>query len=251
MIKDRIIKYLKKLTIMIENPLSIKAGFSGCQVDTFDLLSKIKSMNFSPKTIIDIGANRGMFSRTAHYLFKDAKIIAYEPLKDCFTALKRLSISNFEYYNYALGNKIEKNQIFKSAYDESSSILKMADLHKEAFPTENKIETETIEVTTLDNALQNRYLEKPILVKIDVQGYEKFVIDGAAEILENTDILICEISFYKLYDNQALFDEIYSQLKKLSFEFFGSLEDLVHPKKSTVLQMDALFIKNNIKLAPN
>ena len=248
-IKDRILNRIKQLVIILENPSSIKARISGCYFEVYCMLYRMKSMNINPKTIIDIGANRGMFSKTANYLFKDAKIIAYEPLKLCYSELEKLkkTIPSFECFNYAIGNKIEKSQIFRSSYDYSSSILKMEDLHKEAFPLSDKINIEDIEVTTLDKALFNKKLQRPIMVKIDVQGYENFVIEGAAKILEKTDILICELSFHKLYNNQVLFGDVYVQLKKMDFRFLGSLNELWHPQIFALLQIDGLFVKNNFK----
>ena len=249
MIKDKILNRLKQLVIILENPSSFKARLSGCYFEIYNMLYKIKSMNIFPKTIIDIGANKGMFSKTSNYLYKDAKIIAYEPLKECYKQLKKLSdsIPSFECYNYALGNKIEKGKIFRSDYDYSSSLLKMADLHKEAFPISDKVEIEDIQISTLDEVLYNRELEKPILVKIDVQGYENFVIEGANEILKKTDILICELSFYRLYIEQVLFEDLYNQITKLDFRFIGTLNELLHPINSAILQIDGLFIKNNFK----
>ena len=247
MIKEKLLNRIKQLVIIFETPSSLKARFSGCYFEVYHMLYRIKSMGINPKTIIDIGANRGMFSRTANYLFKDSKIIAFEPLRECYEELKKLnsSIPSFECYNYAAGNKNGKDKIYKSAYDYSSSILKMADLHKETFPISEEIMIEDIEIITLDEMLLNRDLEKPILVKIDVQGYENFVIKGATKFLENTDIVICELSFYKLYENQVMFKEVYYQLANLNFKFLGSLSELLHPENYTVLQIDGLFVKNN------
>ena len=249
MIKDKFIRRLHQLIYVIENPSSLRARFSGCYFEIYNMLFRMKSMNIFPKTIIDIGANRGMFSKTSNYLFNDAKIIAYEPLKECFKELKKLNvvIPSFECYNYAIGNKIEEGKIFRSEYDYSSSLLKMADLHKKAFPISDKMEIENIQITTLDKELRDRKLMKPILVKIDVQGYENFVIDGAKEILMDTDIILCELSFYKLYDNQLLFEDITEQLKALNFRFVGSLNEVLHPINSAILQIDGLFIKNDFK----
>ena len=249
MIKDKLLNRAQQLVTIIENPSSLKARFSGCYFEVYNMLYKMKSMNIIPKTIIDVGANRGMFSKTSNYLFKDAKIIAYEPLKDCYEELKKLNkkIPFFECYNYAIGNKKAKGQIFKSSYDYSSSLLEMADLHKEAFPVSEKTSFEDIEITSLDEALFDKDLEKPILIKIDVQGYENFVIEGGTKILEKTDIIICELSFYKLYQNQVLFKDVYNQLINLNFRFLGPVGELLHPEISSILQIDGLFVKNNFK----
>ncbi len=249
MIKDKLLRRLHQIIFIIENPSSLKARLSGCYFEIYNMLFRIKSMNIIPKTIIDIGANRGMFSKTASYLFKNAKIIAFEPLKECYQELQKLdtTISFFECYNCAIGNKKEKSQIFKSSYNYSSSLLEMTDLHKAAFPDSEKMFVEDIEITTLDEALFDKDLEKPVLIKIDVQGYENFVIEGATKILEKTDIIICELSFYRLYQNQILFQDVYNQLINLNFRFLGSVGELLHPETSSILQIDGLFVKNNFK----
>ncbi|MFW9930727.1 MAG: FkbM family methyltransferase [Candidatus Thorarchaeota archaeon] len=249
MIKDKLLNRAQQLVTILENPSSLKARFSGCYFEVYNMLYKMKSMNIYPKTIIDVGANRGIFSKTANYLFKGTKIIAFEPLKECYDELKKLnkSIPFFECYNYAIGNKKEKGQIFKSSFDYSSSLLEMANLHKEAFPVSETISVEDIEIITLDEAFLNKSLIKPVLIKIDVQGYENFVIEGAAKTLEKTDIIICELSFHKMYNNQVLFDDINDQLKKLNFRFLGPLNELKHPKLFAILQMDGLFVKNNFQ----
>lgn len=188
-----------------------------------------------------------MFTKTSHYVFPDSKIYAFEPLADCYeelTALKAM-IPNLETYPIALSNRSGETFIHKSNYDYSSSLLDMEDLHKEAFPYTADSVMETIRMDSLDGLLSGKELERPVLMKIDVQGYEKFVLDGAVQTLKCCDVIICEMSLFALYKDQPLFHDIYMQLISAGFQYAGHIGELVNPKTSAILQVDGLFVRNS------
>ena len=121
------------------------------------------------RVAIDIGAHIGFWS---YYLCKNfSHVYSFEPLNihtECF--IKNVTFSNSTLYKVALGN--EKNKVrFNIPYEISgkASILER--------------ENGDIELLTLDS----------YNFKIDVEGYEKFVIEGSRKtILENKPILIIE-----------------------------------------------------------
>lgn len=201
------------------------------------------------KTILDIGANEGQFAGKILTVFPKAHIHCFEPLKDAFEQLKNNFKENYNitFYNYGLGNENKTVEIFKNEYSPSSSLLKMLDVHKNNFDFAIQTEQETIKIKILDEVLIKE-IETPFLVKIDVQGYEKFVLEGGENIISKADVIIIEISFALLYDRQPLFDDIYLLLKKMDFKYAGSLEQLNSTSNNEILQQDALFIKNTIRL---
>ncbi|OGU35099.1 MAG: hypothetical protein A2068_06410 [Ignavibacteria bacterium GWB2_35_6b] len=202
-------------------------------------------MGIQPKTILDIGAYKGLYSKSANVVFPEAVIFAFEPLADCYNELLLLknSIKNFECFNIALSNKKEISVIHRSSFAGSSSLLAMSAVHKSAFPNTAGEVIENINTELLDNILVGKNLTQPILLKIDVQGYENFVFEGAKETLKVCDVIICEMSFRELYNGQMLFDKLYSLLTNSGFIFAGSLSELIDPNSSEVLQIDGLFIK--------
>jgi len=209
------------------------------------MVHRLYAMGLRPNTILDIGANRGMFSKCANYIFPNAVIYAFEPLKDCYEELFKLRsiISQFECYNVALGKKSGVTFIHRSSYDYSSSLLEMDNLHKQAFSYTASERLEEVQVQTLDAILAGKHIERPLLMKIDVQGYEKFVLEGASETLKQTDYIVCEISFRSLYKGQALFDEVYRLLIDAGFQFRGHIGEVQYPESTEVLQIDGLFIR--------
>jgi len=199
------------------------------------------------KTIIDIGANEGQFALAMNNGIPDATFYSFEPLKECFDALKKntTNIKHIEYFNYALGEVEDEQIINHNEYSPSSSFLKMGDLHKSVFPNTSNTIMEKIKIKSLDSFYGKILFEKKVLLKIDVQGYELNVLKGAKKILKKTDIIIIETSFFSLYEGQPLFHDIYEYLISENFSYYGNFEQLANPHDGQILQADAIFLKNS------
>jgi FkbM family methyltransferase len=197
-------------------------------------------------TVLDIGANIGQAAKEFSEIFPDAAIISFEPLKECYETLCKLSntIPKFKAYNLALGDFQGKEVIYRNNYSLSSSILRMELLHETAFPFTSQTTEEIITVEKLDAIAPSLDLKMNLLIKIDVQGFEDKVIMGGIETLKRATVIITEVSFYPLYKGQLLFDGIYDLLKALDFSYKGSYWQLTDPKTGQILQQDAIFIKN-------
>lgn len=236
--------------IMARHPEAIKLKRKGISYEHYRDLKKQWILDFGIKTILDIGANNGQFARLAREVFPDAVIYSFEPLPDCFAELKTAlpGDKNFFPFENAIGSCEITLEFFRSFHTPSSSFLKMEELHKEAFPESRQgqsTEPIKVKVKTLDGVLGNKSLEKNILVKIDVQGYEMEAIEGAKNILEETKIVILEMSFLKIYENQPLFHDVYEKMYNLGFRFRGSLAQMLHPVTGEIVQTDAIFVKEN------
>jgi len=246
--KSLIKEFLKKLFNFVGfNVTRTGAGIQGGEKkfapSQEDKLKWIQNMNI--KTVIDVGAHIGESALQFHELFPNAKIYSFEPLHDCFMRLNdnMKNVPNFRSFNLALGDKEGRLQIHRSEFSPSSSPLKMAKLHKEAFPFSSGEILETVDVNTLDNIAQELDLEDNILLKIDVQGYEKSVIVGSQSILGRVKVIIIETSFHELYEGQPLFSDIYELLCEQGFVYSGSWEELKSPLDGAPLQQDSIFIR--------
>lgn len=200
---------------------------------------------FGFKTVIDAGAHTGEFARMIKELLPEVAVISFEPLPASFRELESnmRGVSGFRAFNCALGEAEAVLEMHHNDYAQSSSLLPMADLHKEAFPETAHETIETVQVRRLDDALAGISFQPEVLVKIDVQGYEDKVIAGGEETLASAHAVIIEVSFQELYAGQPLFDDIYRLLKERGFTFMGHLYQLLNPSNGCVLQADALFIK--------
>jgi len=200
------------------------------------------------KVIIDVGANIGQFAQRFHKIIPEAKIYSFEPIKHCFEELKVNTAGiNIEVFNFALGDTEEQVDINISKHSPSSSLLEMADLHKEVFAGTDFQQKETIIVKKLDDIMPQLGELENILLKIDVQGFEDRVIRGGQETLKKVNTVIIETSFQELYHGQLLFDGIYRQLTDLGFVFGGNLSQAFNPKDGDILYAESIFFNSRLK----
>lgn len=202
--------------------------------------------NIGFKTVLDIGANTGQFVTSMHEIFPDATIYSFEPLADCYKQLIANfgNLPNFHAFNLALGNQTGQVEINRNEFSPSSSFLPMVELHKEAFPYTRKSVIQQVNIAKLDLIAEDLKLEKPLLIKIDVQGFEKEVLAGGQKTISQADIIIIEISLECLYEGQPFFHEIYQELINLGFEYGGNFYQLLNSSDGGILQVDAIFRKN-------
>ncbi len=201
--------------------------------------------DYGIKTVIDVGANIGQFALMIHKIINDAAIYSFEPISECYEELvnKEDQINKLKCFNLALGKETREGVINRNEFLPSSSILDMESLHKEAFPYTAKTNQEKINITSLDKIHNEIDWVQKILLKIDVQGYELEVLEGAKNSLNSVDLIIVETTFLKLYNNQPLFEDVYNFLYSRSFRYRGNFDQIINPNTGRILQADAIFVK--------
>ena len=197
------------------------------------------------KTVLDIGANTGEFSKEMRILFPEAEIYAFEPLKDCFeaTKLKMAKDAKFHAMNVALGETSGTSTIQRSSFHPSSSLRTMAQLHKDLYPKSKDSFEEEIHIERLDDVMKDISVVSPMFIKMDVQGFEDSVIRGGTETLKKASVLQVETSFVPLYENQPLFGDIHNQLTALGFSYRGTTAQHRNPNNGELLYQDSIFIR--------
>ncbi|MGD9249207.1 MAG: FkbM family methyltransferase, partial [Desulfobacteraceae bacterium] len=106
-------------------------------------------------------------------------------------------------------------------------------------------DTIRVDIATLDDIFLDRTLDRPVLLKIDVQGSEKDVIAGGQETLKNVDYVLMEVSFDTMYVGEASFLEIVKEMETLHFQFSHPIAILKSPNSGKILQADILFVNTN------
>jgi FkbM family methyltransferase len=178
--------------------------------NTYNTLLGLKK--YPIKTILDIGANIGQSAKIYRGIFPDATIYSFEPLPDIYDQLKIYSHTQngkIIPINIALGDQREDKLMYEGInFSPSSSFLLITDISKNLFPQTENIQEKIVRVDCLDNIAENLSLIPEILIKMDVQGYEKNVIQGGIETLKKAIGCIIEISIFPLYERQPSFTDI-------------------------------------------
>lgn len=210
---------------------------------SYRLVSGLVRQALKPATVIDVGANVGQFCVAAVKLFNPKKIYTFEPLPSAYLSLSKniKSLTAVQHFNRALGEREGEIVFHVNSHSHSSSILPLAESHLSAFPDAVEREKIKVPLTTLDKALCDAELPKPCLLKLDVQGYEDKVLEGATETLQKVDYIVSELSFKPMYEGERVFTEMLALMDNYGFRFVRPLDFLRDPKTGEILQLDALF----------
>ncbi|MEH6544557.1 MAG: FkbM family methyltransferase [Porticoccaceae bacterium] len=213
---------------------------------SFGLLANLSKMNARGiisgiDSIWDVGANHGQFAFMAHNVWPNLPIYSFEPDPDSYERLEY----NFKKFSFvgktfccALGEKIESRQLYRYDNNVNNSLLENDNY------TEGAIGTREVECTTLDAVSEGIYEVNSAFLKLDVQGFELMVLNGATSFLKKCLFLQIEVSFSPAYSKAAHAGEIILEMDKFGFDCIDIL-DLLRDKSSAnkIIEADLLFKK--------
>jgi FkbM family methyltransferase len=197
--------------------------------------------------IFDIGANIGQFGRHLRQIGYEGRIVSFEPLSAAWAQLRRASASDGTWEvapRCAIGSEDGEIEIHIAGNSYSSSALNMLDSHLNAAPDSKYVGIERTPLRCL-NTIGPEYLHSDsiLFIKIDTQGFEGPVLQGATELLKIAVGLHLELSLVPLYENQRLFDSLTSELQSLGFEMWNCVPCFHDPRSGRALQVDATFFR--------
>jgi FkbM family methyltransferase len=194
------------------------------------------------KTIIDAGANVGQFARAATLTFPAAKILSIEPLPAVAAKLRKnlADCDRHVVYEACVGERDGSVKFNENAYSQASSILEICkNSGKGGESVTNRIE---VTMVRLDTLLAAEKIERPCLLKLDLQGYELSALKGAVGLLAHIDYLLVETAFREMYSEEPIFRDIEGFLGGYGFKFLRPLAFL-QLDSLEIIQMDALFLR--------
>ena len=215
------------------------------------LLNTVKLLSFyDVDCVVDVGANNGGFASSIREVGYKGRIISFEPLSKPFAALRRAAKvdDSWDAYQYAIGAKRERVTINISGNSGlSSSVLPMLETHTAAAPNSHYVDSETVDQECLDSLLPGLGVTASdrTFIKMDVQGYEAPVIDGASGLLAGGGIIgmQLELSLTPLYEGAMTYREGLGRAEDLGMNLMGLSPVFTNPESGRLLQFDAVFFK--------
>jgi len=193
--------------------------------------------------VIDVGANVGQFGLDIRRYGFSGPIISFEPVDASFRILERTAKKKqpWDVLHLALGSNESKKIINVSGNAGlSSSFLKASPTHLENFPESQTVGTQQIMVSTLDKQLRILEIDPgSLLLKIDVQGYEDKVLEGARKSLSKIPLCYLEISIVPLYEGEISLIDVLKILDSAGHQIID-LRRGVKAVDGTLLQIDVL-----------
>lgn len=227
----------------------------GCQIKRYpdvDISRRLKLIkHYNISKILDVGANMGQYSLELRKFGFRGNIISFEPLSGTFSKLKSNAINDkkWQTFNFAIGNE-DGNAIINVAGNTfSSSINNMLESHLKVAPSSRYICTENITIKRLDTIFHNIHSSGDVvLLKIDTQGYEKKVLEGAKQSLENIQLIQLEMSLIPLYENELILADMIKFLEQRKFELVSLENGFINDETGQLLQVDGIFVNKQISM---
>lgn len=197
--------------------------------------------------VFDVGAHGGRYALDLRRNGYEGRIVSFEPLSTAYAELNAYANADgrWQAVNIALGDENTTSQIHISAYPESSSLLPMMPKHEEVAPWAGYTGTEDVTVQTLDTVFPDHVTHgDKTFLKIDAQGYEHRILQGAQQCLSGIKGIQLEMSLVPLYEGEMLFRSLIEQLEKDGFALMSIEAGLTDPMSGQLLQVDGLFFRD-------
>ena len=201
--------------------------------------------------VFDVGANRGQYYRFLRYEvgFRGA-IVSFEPIAALSAELAAQARHDplWQVESCALGAVDERRELNVMARHSFSSLLKPDASATAEFADKNVVaHVEPIEVKCLDGiyaALAQRFGFSRVYLKLDTQGHDLAVIDGARACLANVRGLQSELSFVPIYAGMPSWDESVSTIVAAGFSV-SAFFPVSNASDLRLIEADGIFIRSS------
>jgi len=206
--------------------------------------------------VFDVGGHKGESIAFLRGLFPAAQIHSFEPDPATFGVLSRAADAHTYCHNLALSDSDSRVSFFRNCISHTSSLfpinlesrdsIYLSGLRERNVTPEAGRFNEQIEVQAqrLDHFCEAQSIGRIDLLKIDVQGAEFRVLNGAGRKLEQVGALILEISFFDYYEHRGSFQEIESIVAPFGFRLFSISEISNNPMNGRTDWAEVIYTRD-------
>ena len=219
---------------------TVAASLGTGHMDSLELIELMRPG--SPQVIYDIGANVGTWTLLAKAVIPAAQIHAFEPMPKHIRQFRERTagVSGLHLHEACLGATTGEMTLKVTDFSDASSLLPLTDEGRKQFDLE-QVDEIPLRVQRLENLVAGGGLPLPVIIKLDVLGFELEVLRGAGPCLGHARGIITEVSFEPVYQGQCLFHEVVTFLAAAGFHLRALGHGMALGRR--LVQTDALFTR--------
>ncbi|MEZ5824709.1 MAG: FkbM family methyltransferase [Geminicoccaceae bacterium] len=194
--------------------------------------------------VIDVGANVGQYGAMLRRLGYGGRILSFEPLPHAHAELTKRAKDDplWEVASpTALGASNGRVVIEHSAESDMSSILPQSRLLERISPTSAISERIEVEMRRLDSLDPGPFRRAHL--KVDVQGFEPQVLEGAEALLPAIGSVQLEMALLPVYDGEISWQAMLADMERRGFELHLIIPGYFERKLARQLQVDGVFVR--------
>lgn len=235
MIRQFIKSVLRKLGFKIQRIPNNKINYEFTMVGA---LQRSTERGLNVKTVIDVGASDGRWSKICMNFQPSAKYLLIEAQEEHKKGLDRfiLDNKNADYIIAAAGRR--EGYIY---FDNSNLFGGLA--------SESPFEKNCIQVplVSIDAEVDKRNLEPPYLIKLDTHGFEVPILEGSMKTIKQAELIIIESYNYRLTNESLRYFEMCNYMEKIGFSPIENVDFTLRKYDNSFWQMDTFFIPSDRK----
>jgi FkbM family methyltransferase len=235
---------VRKIADRLLAPLGLKLVRARIMRDA-PALFLLKSREAGVNTLLDVGANVGQFVQSMRQAGWQGQAVSFEPSQEAHGLLRANAAGDGAWSvppRMALGSANGEAEINISGNSASSSMLQIEAASTQVLPLTGYIASEPVPVRRLDDVMAAEWAG-PYAMKIDTQGFELEVLKGAEAVLDQTAVILVELSLAGLYAGGARPHEVFALLESRGFRAITVTEGFSDTARNEVLQVDAVFVR--------
>ena len=194
--------------------------------------------------VLDVGANAGQYGTMLRELGFGGRLVSLEPVAEAFATLAGLAAADGAWEAVCVAASDVDGEITLNVTGDSrsSSVLsrneRFADKAGWALKESRRVGARRLDglVGELVRPGERAYL------KLDVQGYERTVLDGAGDALQRFEAIELELSVTPLYEGQPALTEMLPLLAERGFRPV-CLEPILLDDDGLLMELDGLFAR--------
>ncbi|MEP6949716.1 MAG: FkbM family methyltransferase [Ginsengibacter sp.] len=249
-------KTIRRIFLKFFDPIAFRFGYNKNEStnnndSVIDLYNKnnllktfyciLKSINFKPEHIVDIGANHGTWTREALIEFPNCIYTLVEPQSGMKESIEDLleTNPNISFNAFGAGKKSGLYKFTIADRDDSGSFI-----YSEGQAKEKGFKQIEVPIITLNELIEEKNLPIPDIIKIDAEGLDIEVLEGSSNFFGKTEVFMVEAGVVnKVFTNSFL--ELINFMDEKGYRLFD-ITDLNRPLKSPVLWLvELVFVKKN------
>jgi FkbM family methyltransferase len=216
-------------------------GGGGPRRTLAEVLAHLRALGVAPATIVDVGVAQG--TPELYAAFPGVPLLLVEPLAEQEEHLRALVAQRpgSAYALAAAGPQAGGLEIAVHRVPACSSVLGDRDAGGAAGSAARRV----VPVVRLDDLVAEHGLAAPFLVKVDVEGAELQVLDGARATLAQTDVVLLEVSFFQLVAGGAELADVVAWMHAAGFSAYDLYAGHRRPLDGALAQVDMAFVRTD------